>query len=115
MIGCRIQDEKDEMMDNFGSMLEEYLTGTSPPPLLFCLNSSLVQDKLTSSITPSVAPTPLSAPISTDRDISPEEEDTDEFVYDVYYRDLRPEAAVTLTADGFDVGSGAGLKRIGAL
>lgn len=95
-----IQDEKDEMMDNFGSMLEEYLT---------------VQDKLTSSITPSVAPSPLSAPISTDRDISPEEEDTDEFVYDVYYGDLRPEAAVTLTADGFDVGSGAGLKRIGAL
>lgn len=104
------------MMDNFGSMLEEYLTGTfSLLPFSIPSNTLPVQDKLTSSITSSIAPTPLSAPISTDRDISPEEEDTDEFVYDVYYRDSRPEAVVTLSMDGFDVGSGAGLKRIGAL
>lgn len=70
----------------------------------------------------SIAPPPvdLSAP-SLDQPIDLIEEGDEEFVYDVYYRDLRETASDPRTLAGHggagasDVGSMAGLKRVGEL
>lgn len=77
----------DDMMDNFGSMLQEYLT---------------MQD----SLTPSLPPTGSSAPMEQDV----EDEDDDDFVYDVYYRDLRPREVQEADISMKRIGELAGLQ-----
>lgn len=46
---------------------------------------------------------------------SDDESNSDEFVYDVYYRDFRPESATLTNEASTNVSNGAGLRRIGEL
>ncbi|GAA5917562.1 hypothetical protein JCM5296_004357 [Sporobolomyces johnsonii] len=99
--------EKEQvMMDSFGEMLKEYLT----------LQDSALSPSSLAPPAPIADPSPSSA---LDQDSS---EDEDDFVYDVYYRDLRePSGGGSSKPDGapggsgFDVSSLEGLKRIGEL
>ncbi|GAA5831381.1 hypothetical protein JCM5353_007148 [Sporobolomyces roseus] len=108
-MGRKEKEEDSRMMDNFGDMLKEYLT----------LQDSTESSSLSSSSSSSLAPPLPIADSSSSSDSEEEEEDAD-FVYDIYYRDLRPETSSTSTpstpgGSGFDVSSLEGLKRIGEL
>ena len=75
---------------------------------------------LSSSSSTSLAPPLPIIDSSSSSDSEEDEEEDADFVYDVYYRDLRPETSSTATpstpgGSGFDVSSLEGLKRIGEL
>ncbi|GAA5905988.1 uncharacterized protein JCM6883_002514 [Sporobolomyces salmoneus] len=122
------RQEEEGMMENFGEMLKEYLT---------------LQDSTERSLPP-LHPPPGTHPLdaldgntsSLEDEDSATEESSSEFVYDIYYRDLRPSAPVSTSnptslsatqessetgtnsgggGNGFDVSSLDGLKRIGEL
>ncbi|GAA5872240.1 hypothetical protein JCM16303_001026 [Sporobolomyces ruberrimus] len=120
--------EDQDMMDNFGDMLKEYLTlqdsterNNTASPLFPSMSSS----------TPRSIPEPTSVVSSEDEGPAGGEESDSggEFVYDVYYRDLRETPGSGQNASstalngtpqgngptGFDVSSLEGLKRIGEL
>ncbi|GAA6020474.1 hypothetical protein JCM11491_001366 [Sporobolomyces phaffii] len=122
----RIVDDEEEdqaMMDNFGDMLKEYLT----------LQDSTERDHASRSLATSSAfsptiPIPAAASTEPSDDEEGEGEESDsggDFVYDVYYRDLRDTTAAAVgptTSNALEGGSNSddvssleGLKRIGAL
>ncbi|GAA6004578.1 Iwr1p [Rhodotorula paludigena] len=113
--------EESAAMDQFGDMLKEYLS----------LQESITPS--TGAPHPSTFTSPLAAPApAPDQDERDSSTDSDEdFVYDVYYREVRPAgpsagtAAAAMNSEavgkdaggagGWDVGGLDGLKRIGQL
>ena len=71
-----------------------------------------MQDRSPLPGAPAVAPVPSSAETTLVEELS--EEDNDDFVYDVYYRDATA-VIPGLAVDGNDVSSALGLQRIGEL
>lgn len=111
-LGRKDKEEDSRMMDNFGDMLKEYLTLQD--------STENASTSLSSSSSTSLAPPLPIVDSSSSSDSEEDEEEDADFVYDVYYRDLRPETSSTATpstpgGSGFDVSSLEGLKRIGEL
>lgn len=98
-------------------MLQEYLSRSLPLSASVIVRELMmhgfnsVQDRQTAS-RPSLVPPPPPVVQSDTIAIEPEE-DEDEFVYDVYYRDVGTDTSGQLS--GIDTSSEAGMQRIGKL
>ncbi|KAM0790399.1 hypothetical protein ACM66B_003281 [Microbotryomycetes sp. NB124-2] len=101
-----VAQPEDDMMSNFVPMLEEFL--------------SMQDNVLARSLPPSATTTaiPPAAPPSKPADNAMQEDDDSDYVYDVYYRDLREQNSLenaSVGAAGYDVSKLAGLTRIGEI